>query len=392
MNHKSEALLIIEEALSELESPKGRVQSAVQKLYRAARIIQNNNVMIWCAIQLGETKYTYPIEKLIALYSKSTEVSRKSKEFEDKLNKRFDALNSLNLKQYIHYSNDEVTIKADASGGGYANIGFIEDRYTDLVKVKSGNDGTYYKHNLNRHINFVKKKAHALASEIYNELKFSGTVKSSFDILKSSVDDKLLDLNPVLAEQIMLMFKAVSSDKEEEWSHALTTSRRILEGLADELFPPCDTKLNGRSLGKTQYMNRLWAFMDKSIQSESNRELAKTHIDFLGSWMEKINRISNKGVHAEVNQLEAVKAAFHIYLSISDILEYLDPNKSKKPTANINTSSLDELESVLGVSRKIAKEIVKARVQEGQLTEKTLAKVPGVGPKTLKKAKEVYGL
>lgn len=57
------------------------------------------------------------------------------------------------------------------------------------------------------------EKAHELASQIYNQLKFSGTVSNCFDVLKNAVDDKLLDLNPVIAEQLMLAFKAISSDK-----------------------------------------------------------------------------------------------------------------------------------------------------------------------------------
>jgi hypothetical protein len=169
----------------------------------------------------------------------------------------------------------------------------------------------------------VRKKAHELASQIYNQLKFSGTVSNCFDILKNAVDDKLLDLNPAIAEQLMLAFKSISSDKEEEWSQALTTCRRLLEGLADELYPASKEKFNGRTVGQGQYVNRLWAFMDGAIQSESNKDLAKAHIDFLGSWLDKVNKLTNKGVHAELDRIEAVKSVFHTYLVVADLLEYV---------------------------------------------------------------------
>ena len=257
--------------------------------------------------------------------------------------------------------------------------------------MKKGNDGTHYKINLNTHLNYVKKKAHELASSLFEQLKFSGTVSNCFDIMKDVVDDRLLDLNPAIAEQLMLAFKSISSDKEEEWSQALTTCRRLLESLADELYPASNKKFNGRPVGQTQYVNRLWAFMDDAIQSDSNKELAKAHIDFLGSWLEKVNKITNKGVHSDVEHLEAVKSVFHTYLVVADLLNYLDKS-SKNIKPDINKTTLDEFEALLNINRGIAKEIIKARVNEGKLDLDILANIQGVGPKTLDKAKEVFGV
>ena len=188
----------------------------------------------------------------------------------------------------------------------------------------------------------------------------------------------------------MLAFKSVSSNKEEEWSQALTTCRRLIEALADQLYPATDDKSGGRVLGQTQYVNRIWAFMDSSIESKSNKDLAKAHVDFLGSWLEKINKLSNKGVHAELGQLEATKAVFHTYLVIADILEYLEERKGSSEKPNINTAMIDELEALLGVNRNIAKEIFKQRIKDGGLDCTSLAQIVGVGPKSVQKAKKEF--
>ncbi|HAZ3657396.1 TPA: helix-hairpin-helix domain-containing protein, partial [Escherichia coli] len=58
MPHKKIALQLIEETLKELESPKGSLLSAIQKLQRTADIINDDDKKIWCAIQLGDEKYT----------------------------------------------------------------------------------------------------------------------------------------------------------------------------------------------------------------------------------------------------------------------------------------------------------------------------------------------
>lgn len=388
MKQQKESLRLLEEALIELESPKGSVLSAIQKIARASVIIDSTDTHVWCQIQLGEHKYIRPLKKFL-----DTLIVRQdddSKEVIEELDEYREELKKLGLKSGIHYSNEELGIKANESGGGYVNIGFVEERYADLVRTKSGNDGTHYKNGLNQHINYVKRKSHEIASKLFNDLKFSGTIGNCFDILKNEVDDKLIDLDPALAEQLMLAFKSVSSSKEEEWSQALTTCRRLLEGLADHIFPVTKEKTNGRVLGQGQYVNRIWAFMDAAIESDSNKALAKTHVDFLGSWLEKINKLANKGVHAELGQLEATKAVFHTYLVIADILEYLGEESAPSGKPDINTATIDELEALLSVSRNIAKEIFKYRVKEGYLDSDSLATISGVGPKTVQKAKEEF--
>ena len=350
MPHKKVALQLIEETLKELESPKGSLLSAIQKLQRTSDIINDDDKKIWCAIQLGDTKYTKPITELLKFVIEAE--NTKNKSFQENLDKRIQELAKLGVKANIHYSDEELTLKNIESGGGYNNIGFIEEKY--------------------------------------NQLKISGTVSNCFDVLKNAVDDKLLDLNPVIAEQLMLAFKAISSDKEEEWSQALTTCRRLLEGLADELYPASKEKFNGRAVGQGQYVNRLWAFMDGAIQSDSNKDLAKAHIDFLGSWLDKVNKLTNKGVHAELDRIEAVKSVFHTYLVVADLLEYMSNTKTSVSKPDINKATLDELEALLNINRTIAKEIVKARVREGKLDLDILKNIKGIGAKTLSNIQEVF--
>lgn len=390
MTPQTEALRLLEEALKELESPKGSVLSAVQKLLRASTLLGNQDIQYWCSIQLGETRFVAPLKKLLDVAT--TKEDPESEKVKAAISGAIQALKALSLKQNVHYTHEELTLKAAESGGGYVNIGFVEERYADLVRTKRGNDGTYYKNNLYSHLNYVRKKAHDFASTLFNQLKFSGTVGNCFDILKAAVDDNLLDINPTLGEQLMLAFKGVSSAKDEEWSQALTTCRRLLEGLADELHPASTDSTKGRALTQAQYVNRLWAFMDKAIESNSNKDLAKTHVDFLGAWLEKTNKIANKGVHAEVTQLEAVKAVFHTYLVVADLLDYLSMSSHSKPRVDINSASIDEIEALLDVSRATAKAIIKARVQNGKLDKPALSKVAGVGPKTLEKAVAVFSL
>lgn len=411
---------LLKESLKELELSKGSVQVGVQKLLRAANILGENDIEIWCEIQLGNKKYTSPLALAIKEFAIETvnidrefkkrakenpkketarskaakkNVSTKdSSEWEKRLRKDkqyVDALDKLGLRENIHYTMEERRIKGAEASGGYQNIGTVENIYDSLVKSNKGNDFTYYRTNLLENINYVRRVAHKFASSLYNRLAFSHTPQTSLDILKDEVDSKLLDLNPALAEKLMIAFKSVTSDNPEEWSQALTTCRRFLKGLADTLFPTKTEEIDGRKLGEEQYINRLRAFMDRSVESGSNKELAKSHIDYLGNYLEKINKLSSKGVHAGLNKIEAIKAVFHTYLVAADILDYLViDNSLKKQKLNIHTATLDELESILGVNRSIAKEIIKLRVAHRIVDSKLLSTIKGVGAKTISSAEE----
>jgi len=130
--------------------------------------------------------------------------------------------------------------------------------------------------------------------------------------------------------------------------------------------------------------------MDDAIESESNKELAKSHVDYLGAYLEKTHKLSHKGVHTTLKRTEAIKAVFHTYLVVADILDYVkkEPGKEGKKL-NIHTATIDELESVLDISRNVAKEIIRQRVEYGILDLARLAKIKGIGQKTLSVAERV---
>lgn len=385
---KTEALKIIEEGLKELESQKGSVTVGVQKLSRAARLLNDEEIYVWAEIQLANPKYIASIEPLLIKFSEELSKEESEKDL-DKV-----AVMISNLPKEINYNTHvtpSVLFKFKKSSGGLHSVDFIESSYYNLIRLKKGNSSGLYKNELKRHLDYIKKTSHEYLSELYDKLKFSGTITSSFDLLKDAVDDRLLDLDPEIAEQLMQAFKSISSDNKEEWSHALTTCRRLLESLADKLYPASELKIGTRTFKQNQFVNRLWQFMNEAIHSDSNKVIAQTHVDYLGLWLEKTNKLANKGVHDEVSQLEATKAIFHIYLILADLLEYLDPSATSKTTKpSITTASLDEIEALLNVKRNVAKAIVIARVKNSGLTVEQLAEVKGVGPKTLAEAKEVF--
>lgn len=387
MDKKIDALNILEEALCELESKKGSISTAVQKLSRSSYMLDEKEIYAWCQVQLGNTEYTDATSKLYEDFDKVQEENGNINLEDPKLGKSLSEFLKLHIpmkdiRESYHYKTQDIC-------GGKNSVDFIEQKYSLLLSEKKGNDGTYYRNNLHAHLVYIKKYCHDYIAHLISKIRYSGTTKTSFDLLKEAVDDKFLEIDPELAEQMMLAFKSISSDSKEEWSQALTTCRRLLENLADSLYPAHDETIGKRTFKQNQYVNRLWQFMHEAIQSDTNRDLAKAHIDYLGSWLEKNNKATHKGVHSEVTQLEATKFVFHIYLMLADLLECLDDSITSNIKPHINKITIDELEALLNVNRNIAKDIIRARVKSGGLTLKQLGEVSGIGSKTLEKAKEV---
>lgn len=377
-----EAEQTLKESIYELESNKGLAEVATRKLLRAAKMLNEKEIVDWCEIQLGNSAFIGELKELLKAFEER---------MDDKIiNKKILALEEQGLSMEMHFPYEDLEIKIKNSSGGYRGIGFVEETYNDLVRLKHGNDGTFYKNNLYKHIKYVSNKTYTYATSLYNKLTLTEAPKTSFDVLREAVDDKLLDVNPLLAEKLMVAFKRVSSESLEEWSQALTTCRRFIEELADTIYPASSKEVNGRKLGETQYINRIWAFMDETIESNTNKDLAKAHIDLIGSYLQRTHKQTNKGVHASLTRIEAVKSVFHTYLLVADILEYLNLEEKKEKSLDIHKASLDELQSFLNISKNTAKEIIKYRAINGRLTKDDLKEVKGVGEKTLKMAIEVY--
>ncbi|MCL5957976.1 MAG: helix-hairpin-helix domain-containing protein, partial [Chloroflexi bacterium] len=210
-----------------------------------------------------------------------------------------------------------------------------------------------------------------------------------------AVDDKLVSLAPELGERLILAFQNVSDGADKEkWSLALTSCRRLLTELADKLYPPRNELVGGRKVGKEEYINRLWAFMDEKILSEKNCEVAKAHVDLVGSHLQSALGITNKGVHAEVTRLEAVRVVFHTYLVIADVLSYIDRStiRGGPQLPNLHSVGRDEIMAIAGVKEEIANEVIKLRANQGRIRREDLVKIKGVGLKTVEHLLQGFSL
>lgn len=205
---KAEALKIIEEGLKELESAKGSVTVGVQKLSRAAKLLNEDEIVAWSEIQLGSTRYVSALQDFSEKIDEEYKKEEKPQNMDDpKFKKNLDKLKELSIP--LSEIPELHRFKSIKATGGYHSVEFIEERYAFITKLKQFTDHVYNLTDLKRHLQYIRKKALDYLTELDTKLRFSGTITSSFDILKNAVDDRLLDLDPEIAEQLMLAFKSV---------------------------------------------------------------------------------------------------------------------------------------------------------------------------------------
>jgi competence ComEA-like helix-hairpin-helix protein len=347
------------------------VSTAIRKLELCARLLNDDRLSKWCAFHLGAYAHElpYPPRKLTAKYERQVK----------------SAIAELN----IPVSEQEILYRLGKAGGGFESIEWIEERYDRFSREKYSWDGTYDRNALLRTIRSCANAAAEHAGGLYASFAFGDIPRRQFEVIRERVDDLLLDICPDAVEKFMSAYQMLGSKSSEDWSLALTACRRVIKAVADALFPPTDEQRDGRKLGEEQYINRLWAFLDDHLEAGSDKDLAKAHVDYLGSFIQRLHEKTSKGVHVSVTYEEAVRAVLYTYLTLGDILEFavegVQRALSQKGTVDVNSASYEELRRIPGISSAIAKEIIKRRAKSSFGSVEQLLEIKGFGPKSLEK-------
>ena len=67
-----EALKILNDSIKELQSEKGSILSGVENLLHAANLLGEDDISMWCEIQLGNKDITYELKEYINILKKAT--------------------------------------------------------------------------------------------------------------------------------------------------------------------------------------------------------------------------------------------------------------------------------------------------------------------------------
>jgi len=117
----------------------------------------------------------------------------------------------------------------------------------------------------------LRATLHRWASDTLIALELGTAAEGIFDGARDQVDAFVSTHAPSAAQQLLAVSERMSEGTAESLSLALTSCRRLIVSVADELFPPraeplVDRKGKTREVGHEQYKNRLLAFLEDRIE------------------------------------------------------------------------------------------------------------------------------
>lgn len=128
-------------------------------------------------------------------------------------------------------------------------------------------------------------------------------------------------LDPRLVNQLHGALKAFDNlDNGDALAQVALSCRRLLERLADALYPAKAEKVDGRNVGQAEYRNRLWAYIKQSIVSGTQRDVMSYTLADVGNRVDAINAVANKGLHADLNAGEVQRLLVALLTLIYDLL------------------------------------------------------------------------
>ena len=166
------------------------------------------------------------------------------------------------------------------------------------------------------------------------ELKYSNFNSDIFTRIQLKVDSAMMDILPETIKKFTSVYSNLLSENNEDWSNAVHSCRRILQDLADKIYParepkelPGGKKIN---LGVEQYINRLVAYIEKHSDSSRFKEIVGSNLKYIGERLDSIFNAVQKGSHKVIStQDEADRYVIYTYLIVGDILRLKTDVESK---------------------------------------------------------------
>jgi hypothetical protein len=173
----------------------------------------------------------------------------------------------------------------------------------------------------------------------YDTLEHFGRIeefKRVFAGIEGLDRDRASDLALTLEELHPKLFDALASaaraleraETVEDVAQSALSGRRLLEQVADYLFPPRPTLWNDRKVGRPQYRNRLWAYLEQTC-AELGLDKASA-LTTLGKEADRLVELFNAGLHADPTR-EKVETAFRdLVLWLTSVIE-ISPAHARRP-------------------------------------------------------------
>jgi hypothetical protein len=145
--------------------------------------------------------------------------------------------------------------------------------------------------------------------------------ESLFVTITDEIIAKLTDTAPDLTDKLWAVNHSFfNAQTGEQYAQAMTSCRRVFEYVTDCLFPATNEVVDGHSLKKDKYKNRLIEFAKEKIRSDTNIDLIVSSTASLFDEWNKLYELSNRGVHSEPHRQECRRCILRTILLLDDLI------------------------------------------------------------------------
>jgi hypothetical protein len=179
-------------------------------------------------------------------------------------------------------------------------------------------------------------RAYTYLCAVERDLSYVGVNADIFERHRRRVESFLSQVSLQVIDQFTAAYRRAREDDAESKTHALTTCRRILESVADVVYPARaepvgDSSGKTRDVGPDKYVNRLWMFVAESTSGSTQSKLLLATLQDFGARIDTVYSMANKGVHADVTQAEVDTCVMQTYLLAGEILRIFEDTSQGDP-------------------------------------------------------------
>jgi len=316
----TEARAVANDLLQKMETADLPIERHLLQAKRLARLLRDTDAQTWLDLEISGYKDSFVVRTLGNCLQYAQAAGRVTKGGKYHLTSlpRLEAACAADKQRVESASPKATTETAENYVVAGATTKMLQDQIVVLNTVKEA-----YLKNVEL-FSSLKAAIHGYVTDTLIAIEFGDVAESIFDALRQDVDTFVRSHSPKAAEKLLAIAERMAEGNAEAYAEALTSCRRLLMTVADSVFPPSDNDwVDGsgkhRKVGANNYKNRLAAFIEARLISDSSQAILENELEHLCSRMDAVYEKVCKGVHANVSVEEARLAIIAAYIFIGEI-------------------------------------------------------------------------
>jgi hypothetical protein len=316
----TEARSVANDLLQKMETAELPIERHLLQAKRLARLIRDSDAQTWLELEISGYKEGFDPRTLgncLRYAQASGRISKEEKYYLTSL-PRLEAACAAGRQRIESATPKATSGTAENYLVAAATTRMLNDQIAALNAVKEA-----YLKNVEL-FSSLKAVIHSYVTDTLIAIEFGDVAESIFDALRQDVDTFVRSHCPQAAEKLLAIAERITEGTAEAYAEALTSCRRLLMTVADSVFPPSDNDwVDGsgkhHKVGADNYKNRLVAFIETRLKSDSSLAILENELEHLCSRLDTVYDKVCKGVHADVSVEEARLAIIEGYIFIGEI-------------------------------------------------------------------------